>query len=306
MCGRSAGGMPRPRSLTAMRTAGPRRPSTFDAATRTHRARPAVLQRVGDQVLQARPQRRWHRPGSAADPARCRFRPSPPLRRSRPRTRRARRRRASTPPSVRDGRCRRPASMPAYSSTRSTVSPSRRASVWMRDAVLLDARRIGDEAVGEVLRRRPDDRDRRAQLVRDGRDELHLLPRETLGAIARYARALRRSRTSAAGRRSRGRGCASARRSTAASSDPARCRATSVHRDWLSNGSGLPLGSVAGRRDHAEEQAAPAIGAGWHRVAQRVGGQADELELIRAGTPKKSASASCLPTRAARSSTLAG
>ena len=53
-------------------------------------------------------------------------------------------------------------------------------------AVLLDARRLVDDAVGEVAGRGADDRDRRAQLVRDGRDELELLPRQPIGAARRH------------------------------------------------------------------------------------------------------------------------
>ena len=81
-------------------------------------------------------------------------------------------------------------------------------------------------------------------------DELHLLPRETL-VRARAVRGEHRDareheQQDAEAERP---GCASRAASTAASSDPARCRATSVHARLLSNGSGLPLGSVAGRRD---------------------------------------------------------
>src|SRR5207302_10718518 len=47
-------------------------------------------------------------------------------------------------------------------------------------AVPFDLRILGDDAIGEVLSRGTDDGERRAQLVRDGGDELHLLPRETL------------------------------------------------------------------------------------------------------------------------------
>ena len=45
-------------------------------------------------------------------------------------------------------------------------------------AVALHLRAVGDDAVGEVLAGRADDRERRPQLVRHRGDELHLLPRQ--------------------------------------------------------------------------------------------------------------------------------
>ena len=50
-------------------------------------------------------------------------------------------------------------------------------------AVLLDARRVGDERLGEILGRRPDDRHGCTKLVRNGGDELDLLSRQTFRAI---------------------------------------------------------------------------------------------------------------------------
>ena len=113
--------------------------------------------------------------------------------------------------------------------------------------VLLHARGIGDEAVGEVLRRGADHRDRRAQLVRDGGDELHLLARESLGALGgdgqhRDAREHQQQHAEAEDR-----GCGSERpdrRLERARRGAARPASTAT----FSNGFGLPLASITGRR----------------------------------------------------------
>ena len=59
-------------------------------------------------------------------------------------------------------------------------------------AVLADPRLVVDDAVGEVVGGRSDHGERRAQLVRHGRDELELLAREILRAPRRQRRGSRR------------------------------------------------------------------------------------------------------------------
>ena len=59
-------------------------------------------------------------------------------------------------------------------------------------AVLADLRIVVHHAVGEVVGGGADHRERRAQLVRHGGDELHLLPRQVLRAPRRDAPGTRR------------------------------------------------------------------------------------------------------------------
>ena len=241
--------------------------------------RPAVLQRVGDQVLQARPQ-----PHGIGEDRRQ-------IRRDVGFHRRLRffnrvRRRGERVANERRHRHRcAMADAPAGFDTgveQHALDGIAKPARFGLDAgpVLLDARRIGDEAVGEVLRRRPDDRDRRAQLVRDGRDELHLLPHETRGAIrgAREhcdAREHEQQDAEAEDQVAHPRGFDGRLERPGAVPRDQRPPRLVVERQRLA------AGVRRGPPRHADEQAAPAIGAGWHRVAQRVGGQADELELIR-------------------------
>ena len=75
--------------------------------------------------------------------------------------------------------------MPENSRICSTMSVRRRPSPRTSSPYLRTCRLVVDDAVGEVLGGGSDDRERRAELVRDRRDEFHLLLREPLRAAGR-------------------------------------------------------------------------------------------------------------------------
>ena len=137
----------------------------------------AVLQRVGDEVAAARGGSRLRRRARAAGRRRS---STATFELRRPRAaarttpthvvRRARRRSTGR---ARTGR--RLPLRPAYSSTCSTMSVSRRPFVFDQIAVPPRLCRVVHDARRKILRGRSDDRERRPQLVRDRRDEVHLL-----------------------------------------------------------------------------------------------------------------------------------
>ena len=149
----------------------------------------------------------------------------------------------------------------------------------MREPVLLHARGIRDEAVGEVLRRGANHRHRRAQLVRDRGDELHLLARESLGALGgdgehRDAGEHQQQHTEAEREVAE-----SSRRDRGLERAGAVPRHERPSRDVLER-LRLAVGVEHGPPIHADEETAALVGLRGHARAERFGGQARQRELV--------------------------
>ena len=146
----------------------------------------AVLHRIADQVLHARTAARRHRPS----PAGARREGSAPASRPWPRFLAGRRPPTAARPRRRSPgafeRAALPAAMPASCRTRSTVSASRLDSPWMVSPYFLTRAGSATMPSARLLAAVPITETGRPQLVRHRRHELHLLPRQRLGAPGRH------------------------------------------------------------------------------------------------------------------------